>query len=170
MPEIRVPVAERRAFKQAWEKIRVQEEAVRLKRRLLQRREEQVKVQANRIAELENIIGLRTCSTYVDERALHAASTVRFLEGRRYRYVSFHVDENDVASTPSNRTKPRSRALSAKHDPCQLGRPRRIRPSANDGIQRLVEISECLLRWPAQLFDIGGNAPDGYRNGMASTR
>jgi len=46
--------------KQAREKIRVQEEAVRLKRRLLQRREEQVKVQANRIAELENMIGLRT--------------------------------------------------------------------------------------------------------------
>jgi hypothetical protein len=60
IPEIRVPVAERRALKQAREKIRVQEEAVRLKRRLLQRREEQVKVQANRIAELENIIGLRT--------------------------------------------------------------------------------------------------------------
>jgi hypothetical protein len=56
-----VPVAERRALKQAREKIRVQEEAVRLKRRLLQRREEQVKVQkANRIAELENMIGLRT--------------------------------------------------------------------------------------------------------------
>jgi len=54
-----VPVAERRALKQAREKIRVQEEAVRLKRRLLQRREEQVKVQANRIAELENMIGLR---------------------------------------------------------------------------------------------------------------
>jgi hypothetical protein len=60
IPEIRVPVAERRALKQAREKIRVQEEAVRLKRRLLQRREEQVKVQANRIAELENMIGLRT--------------------------------------------------------------------------------------------------------------
>jgi hypothetical protein len=166
-----VPVAERRALKQAREKIRVQEETVRLKRRLLQRREEQVKVQANRIAELENMIGLRTSAVpmWMNE-PLHAASTVRFLEGRRYRYVSFHVDENDVASTPSNRTKPRSRALSAKHDPCQLGRPRRIRPSANDGIQRLVEISECLLRWPAQLFDIGGNAPDGYRNGMASTR
>jgi hypothetical protein len=55
-----VPVAERRALKQAREKIRVQEEAVRLKRRLLQRREEQVKVQANRVAELENMIGLRT--------------------------------------------------------------------------------------------------------------
>jgi len=54
-----VPVAERRALKQAREKIRVEEEAVRLKRRLLQRREEQV-VQANRIAELENMIGLRT--------------------------------------------------------------------------------------------------------------
>jgi hypothetical protein len=27
--------------------------------------------------------------------------------------------------SPSNRTKPRSRALSAKYDPCQLGRPRR---------------------------------------------
>jgi hypothetical protein len=37
VPEIRVPVAERRALKQAQEKIRVQEEAVRLKRRLLQR-------------------------------------------------------------------------------------------------------------------------------------
>ena len=55
-----MPVAERRALKPAREKIRVQEEAVRLKRRLLQRREEQVKVQANRIAELENMIGLRT--------------------------------------------------------------------------------------------------------------
>jgi hypothetical protein len=54
-----VPVAERRALKQAREKIRVPEETVRLKRRLLQRREEQVKVQANRIAELENMIGLR---------------------------------------------------------------------------------------------------------------
>ena len=105
MPEIRVPVAERRALKQAREKIRVQEEAVRLKRRLLQRREEQVKVQANRIAEPRKHDRLEdVCSTYVDERALHAASTVRFLEGRRYRDVSFHVDENDVASTPSNRT------------------------------------------------------------------
>lgn len=124
-----MPVAERRALKQAREKIRVQEEAVRLKRRLLQRREEQVEVQANRIAELENMIGLRTSAVpiYVDEPALHAATTVRFLEGRRYRDVSFHVDGNDVASTPSKRTKPRSRALSAKHDPCQLGRPRRNR-------------------------------------------
>ena len=123
-----MPVAERRALKQAREKIRVQEEAVRLKRRLLQRREEQVEVQANRIAELENMIGLRTSAVpmWMNE-PLYAASTVRFLEGRRYRDVSFHVDENDVASTPSNRTKPRSRALSAKHDPCQLGRPRRNR-------------------------------------------
>src|SRR5450631_4386235 len=40
--------------------VRVQEEAIRLQRGLLQRREEQVKVQANRIAELENMIGLRT--------------------------------------------------------------------------------------------------------------
>ena len=86
IPEIRVPVAERRALKQAREKIRVQEEAVRLKRRLLQRREEQIKVQASRIAELENMIGLKTSAVpCVDERALQAASTVRFLEGRRYR-------------------------------------------------------------------------------------
>jgi hypothetical protein len=47
-------------LKKAREKIRVQEEADRLKRRLLQRHEEQVKVQANRMAELENMIGLRT--------------------------------------------------------------------------------------------------------------
>ena len=47
-------------MKQAREKIRVQEEAVRLKRRLLQRREEQIKVRANRVAEFENMVGLRT--------------------------------------------------------------------------------------------------------------
>ena len=41
------------------------------------------------------MIGLRTFrSTYVDDRALH--STMRFLEGRRYRAVSCQVDENNV--------------------------------------------------------------------------
>jgi hypothetical protein len=63
-PEIRVPVgamlAERRALKQAREKVRIQGEAILLQRKLLQMREEQIKVQANRIAELENMIGLRT--------------------------------------------------------------------------------------------------------------
>jgi hypothetical protein len=103
--------------------VRVQEEAIRLQRGLLQRREEQVKVQANRIAELENMIGLRTSAV---PRWMNELFMPR-RQGRRYRDVSFHVDENDVASTPSNRTKPRSRALSAKHDPCQLGRPRRNR-------------------------------------------
>jgi hypothetical protein len=39
--------------------VRVQEEAIRLQRGLLQRREKQINVQANRIAELE-MIGLRT--------------------------------------------------------------------------------------------------------------
>jgi uncharacterized protein Yka (UPF0111/DUF47 family) len=53
-------LAERRASKQVREKVRVLEEAIRLQRRLLQGREEQIKVQANRIAELENMIGLRT--------------------------------------------------------------------------------------------------------------
>jgi hypothetical protein len=60
IPEIWVPVVERRASKQAAEKVRVQEGALSLQRRLLQRREWQIKVQANRIAELENMIGLRT--------------------------------------------------------------------------------------------------------------
>src|SRR5450755_4106894 len=63
-PEIRVPVgamlAERRALKQAREKVRIQGEAILLQRKLLQSREELIKVQANRIAELENMIGLRT--------------------------------------------------------------------------------------------------------------
>jgi hypothetical protein len=40
--------------------VRVQEEAIRLQRGSLQRREEQIEVQANRVAELENMIGLRT--------------------------------------------------------------------------------------------------------------
>ena len=40
--------------------VRVQEEAIRLQRGLLQRREEQIKAQANRVAELEIMIGLRT--------------------------------------------------------------------------------------------------------------
>ena len=39
--------------------VRVQE-AIRLQRRALQRREEQINGRANRIAELENMIGLRT--------------------------------------------------------------------------------------------------------------
>jgi hypothetical protein len=81
--------------------VRVQEEAIRLQRGLLQRREEQVKVQANRIAELENMIGLRTSAVprWMNEPFMPSR------QGRRYRDVSFHVDENDVASTPSNSNK-----------------------------------------------------------------
>ena len=63
-PVVMVPVgamlAERKALKQAREKVRIQGEAILLQRKLLQSREELVKVQANRIAELENMIGLST--------------------------------------------------------------------------------------------------------------
>jgi hypothetical protein len=102
-----VPVVERRALKQARFAFKKKQFVFNAGCCKDVKSKSKFKLTASR--RLENMIWLEDVrSTFVDDRALH--STIRFLEGRRYRRrsrLSCHVDENETCGerSPSNPIK-----------------------------------------------------------------